>query len=303
LTTARKRLQRRGRSAPDPAAPTPVVEAAPVADEPAPAPVEPAGPAPVIDRTFSTDDVAAYYDDWNERYEAVFGEVFQHLKAADHDQLLDQLAATAEIADGERLLDAGCGVCGPARGFARRNQVTIDAVTLSPVQAARGAELNEAAGLSDQIHVHTGDFHHLERSVDEEAYDLVYFLEALVHSDDPPAALRSAFQVLRPGGRIYIKDFFRGHADDAAGQRVIDECVEATNDACHLTIRDAGDLLGWIAEAGFEVEHAEPLATAAYSIDDGHEFCRRYDLDVAAGRDFTTTFYLENLEIRARKPR
>lgn len=270
----------------------------------APAPAEaPTGPPPVIDATFSAEDVATYYDDWNDRYEAVFGDVFQHLQGADQDQFVTHMAEIAQLGDGDRALDGGCGVCGPARRFARLADVRIDAVTVSPKQADRARELVAEDGLADRIEVTVADFHHLDDAFPAETFDLVYFLEALVHAHDPAQALRSAFAVLKPGGRLYVKDFYRGRSDDPAAQRVIDECVEATNRICHLTIRNTDDILRWIAEAGFEVEVSQALDVPMYSIADGHEFCRRYDLDVAAGRDFTTTFYLDNLEIRARKPR
>ncbi|QXC60296.1 phytanoyl-CoA dioxygenase family protein [Aquihabitans sp. G128] len=282
-------------------------EAAAVASE-VPAPAEEApraeapGPAPVIDETFPADDVARYYDEWNERYEAVFGDVYQHLKATDHDELLDHMIEVAGVSDGERLLDAGCGIAGPARHFAARRRVHIDAVTVSAAQAERARELVSEQGFDDRISVHVGDFHHLEDAVEGGTYDLVYFLESLVHAADPAQVLRSAFAVLRPGGRLYVKDFYRGRSDDPAAQRTIDECVEATNRICHLTIRNTEDVLGWIEAAGFEIALSQALAVPAYSIADGHEFCSRYDLDVAAGRDHTTTYYLDNLEIVARKP-
>lgn len=256
---------------------------------------------PIIDQTFSAEDVACYYDEWNDRYEAVFGDVFQHLKGADHAQLLDHVAEVAQITDGDRVLDAGCGICGPARYFARHFDVQIDAVTISPAQADRGRHLVAAESLQDRIRVHVGDFHHLDELVAPGSQDLVYFLEALVHAHDPRAVLRSAHRVLAPGGILYIKDFYRGRSSDPSEQRVIDECVEATNRICHLTIRNTEDVLAWVAEAGFVVEVSQALDLPTYSIEDGHEFCRRYGLDVAAGRDFTTTFYLDNLEIRARK--
>jgi len=255
-----------------------------------------------VQRTFSSDDVAKYYDDWNERYEAVFGDIYQHLQATDPEELLTHMAEVAELSDGERVLDAGCGICGPAIGFAQRADVRIDAVTVSPQQRERAREHVSEAGLDERITVHVGDFHRLGSLFEEGSFDLVYFLESLVHAHDPLTVLRSVHRVLRPGGRVYIKDFYRGRSDDPAEQRVIDECVAATNRICHLTIRNTEDVLEWIRQAGFEVEVSQPLAVSAYSIEAGHEFCARYDLDVAAGRDFRNTFYLDNLEIRARKP-
>ena len=259
-------------------------------------------PEPMIDETFTAEDVATYYDDWNERYEAVFGDVFQHLKASDHDELLDHVIEVAGISDGESVLDAGCGVCGPARHIARRRDVAVTAITVSPVQVERARELVTLDGLAHRVTVRLGDFHHLAQVVEPASHDVAYFLESLVHAHDPELALRSVFEVLKPGGRVYIKDFYRGRSSEPAEQRVIDECVEATNRICHLTIRNTEDMLRWVAEAGFDIEVSQPLAVPMYSIEDGHEFCRRYDLDVAAGRDFTTTFYLDNLEILARKP-
>ncbi len=260
------------------------------------------GPVPVIDQVFSPEEIATYYDEWNERYEAVFGQVFQHLKAADEDQLLDHLAASMQLADGERVIDAGCGIAGPARHFAEMRSVRIDAVTVSAVQAERARQLVASGGLAGQVTVHTGDFHRLDEVVGAGDADLVYFLESLVHAHDPATVLGAAFRSLRPGGRVYIKDFYRGRVDDPDEQGVIDECVEATNRICRLTIRDVADMERWISSAGFEIEMVQPLGVADYSIEDGHEFCRRYDLDVAAGRDYTTTFYLDNREILARRP-
>jgi len=253
-------------------------------------------------QTFDARDVAQYYDDWNDRYEAVFGDLYQHLQATDRSELFDHMAAVAQFADGDVVLDAGCGICGPAIEFARRADVNIQALTVSPQQAVRAEEHVAEEGLSDRIHVDVGDFHHCDQAYGAERFDLAYFLESMVHAHDPQQVLRSVHRALRPGGRLYIKDFYRGIAADPEGQREIDECVAATNRICHLTIRNTADMLRWIEAAGFEIESSGPLAVSGYSIDAGHEFCARYDLDVAAGRDFRTTFYLDNLEIRARKP-
>ena len=210
---------------------------------------------PRIDQTFSAEDVAAYYDDWNERYEAVFGDVFQHLKATDHDELLGHMAEVAGIADGQSLVDAGCGIVGPARHFARRHRRAHRCRHGVPGPGAAGPGAGgRDAGLDDRITRACGGLPPPRRGGGARSVDLVYFLEALVHAHDPAQACGPAFAVLGPGGRLYVKDFYRGRSDDPAAQRVIDECVEATNRICHLTIRNTEDVLGWVAEAGFTVE-------------------------------------------------
>lgn len=254
-----------------------------------------------VNATFPPEDIAAYYDEWNDRYEESFGQVFQHLQVSDPDHFFNHLASSAHLADGERILDAGCGVCGPAIEFARRFAVDIDAVTVSPIQQARARGNIDRAHLGNRVRVSVGDFHRLEDLFQPHTFDLVYFLESLVHSHDPLAALRSAFTVLRPGGRLYIKDFYQGQAEDLEGQRAIDECIAATNQVCHLTIRDFDDVLAWVLAAGFELEMVQPFGAMPYDISAGHRFCEVNGLDVAAGRDFTSTYYLDSHEILARR--
>lgn len=255
-----------------------------------------------VARTFDPADVATYYDEWDQRYEAVFGDVYQHLQAVDRTELFDHMSEVAQLDKATRVLDAGCGIAGPAMEFARRCDAAFVALTISPRQGERAGERLAEVGLDERVTVEVGDFHRLDQLFQPGEFDLVYFLESLVHAQDPEAVLSAAFDVLSPGGVLYIKDFYRGRSDDPAEQRVIDECVAATNEICQLTIRNTDDMLRWVEAAGFEIEVSQPLAVSAYSIEAGHEFCARYDLDVAAGRDFRTTFYLDNLEIRARRP-
>ena len=82
------------------------------------------------------EDVAAYYDIWTEKYMEAFGDCIQAHRPASEVDLLDYLLRRAGLRDGHRALDAGCGICGPARHFARRLNIEIEAVTISPVQAS-----------------------------------------------------------------------------------------------------------------------------------------------------------------------
>jgi SAM-dependent methyltransferase len=117
------------------------------------------------------------------------------------------LAARAGVADGERLLDLGCGVCGPAADIATAwPTVRIDAITVSPVQAALAADRLAAAGLADRVTPHCLDYHALP--FPDASFDLVYFFESSGYTWDPVRLFREVHRVLRPGGRVYIKDLF-----------------------------------------------------------------------------------------------
>lgn len=117
------------------------------------------------------------------------------------------LAARAGVQPGERVLDLGCGVCGPACDLVRAYEgLTVDAVTLSPVQARMARERVAEAGLSDRITVHEADYHELAFA--DGAYDRVLCLESTGYSYDPDRLFAGIFRVLRPGGQLYIKDLY-----------------------------------------------------------------------------------------------
>jgi ubiquinone/menaquinone biosynthesis C-methylase UbiE len=118
------------------------------------------------------------------------------------------MAERAGIGPGDRVLDAGCGVGGPAIAIARANSgVSIDGVTISPVQVRLGRKLVAAAGLKPRVRIHEGDFHHL--SFDDGTFDQVIMLEVSGYSYDLAGLYREMARVLRPGGRLYLKDVFR----------------------------------------------------------------------------------------------
>jgi ubiquinone/menaquinone biosynthesis C-methylase UbiE len=117
------------------------------------------------------------------------------------------LAAAARILPGHRVLDAGCGVCGPSIDIARNiERVSIAAITISLEQATTAHELVRNADLQHRIQVLVGDFHRLPFA--PSLFDVVYFFESSGYSYDPSLLFSEVRRVLRAGGRVYIKDVF-----------------------------------------------------------------------------------------------
>src|SRR5688572_29391391 len=80
--------------------------------------------------------VKTYYEDWTDRYIKTFGNTFQSFRTTDMADLFNYMIANSGMKDGQRVLDAGCGVCGPATYFASKLNIQLDAVTISPLQCS-----------------------------------------------------------------------------------------------------------------------------------------------------------------------
>lgn len=129
------------------------------------------------------------------------------------------LAERAGLAAGQRLLDAGCGTCGPSIDACRAIPgLVVEAVTISPQQAASATQSIRAAGLSARIQVQVADYHALP--FDDASFDRVWFLEAFGYADDPARVLTEVLRVLRRGGRVYVKDVFRRAGSLTAAERL-----------------------------------------------------------------------------------
>lgn len=129
-------------------------------------------------------------------------------KIADAHQATNRLIADrAGLRPGLRVLDAGCGNGGPAVDFAGKvADLTIEAITISPDQAEVARAHVAANGLDDRITVQVGDYHQLPFS--SEWFDVVYFLESACYSPDQRILFQEAMRVLKPGGTLYVKDWF-----------------------------------------------------------------------------------------------
>jgi SAM-dependent methyltransferase len=140
----------------------------------------------------------------------------------------DRLLGVVEWRGDERVLDVGCGrgllLVGAARRLTTGRAVGIDVWSARDLSGnSAGATLRNAraAGVADRVNVLGGDARRLPFA--DASFDVV-LSRAVLHNipaaDERAAAVREIARVLRPGGRVVIRDI--RHIRQYA--RVLAEC-------------------------------------------------------------------------------
>ncbi|MCO5231416.1 MAG: class I SAM-dependent methyltransferase [Chitinophagales bacterium] len=210
--------------------------------------------------------VQSYYDEWTDRYMKVFGDTFQSFRTVDLPTLFDYIIAGSEMKDGQNVIDAGCGVCGPAIYFAKKMNVNIQAITISEYQSQIAQKnIQEAAPLKGKVDVRQGDFHHLDNYYLAESIDLIYFLEALTHSIDIPKVFENCYKVLKLGAKVYIKDLYYNEVDDKKMRKEVDIAVQNVNRDFFLHIENISVVKEAALQAGFRIKMCRPLQIPYYT--------------------------------------
>ncbi len=103
-----------------------------------------------------------------------------------------------------RVLDIGAGYGGSARYLATHFGCAVTCLNLSETENERNREKNRQAGLEGRIRVEGGNFEDLPYA--DEAFDLVWSQDALLHSEKKDQVFREVSRVLKPGGTFLFTD-------------------------------------------------------------------------------------------------
>lgn len=223
----------------------------------------------------------AFYDRWTELFLRGFGPVLQagmvrtgDPPREDPEASILALAERAGVRDGDRVLDAGCGVAGPAAIIAsRHHRVVIDAVTNSARQATVARRRVSEAGLGSRVRVHVTDYQALP--FPSGCFDRVLFFESTGYATDLGATYREALRVLEKSGTLYVKDVFcRAGPLDADEARAMERFDQIWGCARSKTIDESVEAM---VAAGFDIFRAAAmpemgtarLAGSMLSLDDG----------------------------------
>ena len=208
---------------------------------------------------YSATEVGDFYNQQTDNFLKVYGEVIQAFRTTDVTKLLDYQIETIGFEPGQRALDAGCGVCGPARYFAKQAGVQVEAITISEDQVEKARKYIADEGLEGKVNVTHGDFHQLEQYFEADSFDVVYFLESFGHATNHEQVINSAWGMLKPGGKLYIKDLFIKEAAIESLKEDIQREVKNINDAYRYNIADLYDILKFIRKKGYILSRVKTI--------------------------------------------
>lgn len=119
-----------------------------------------------------------------------------------------ELASLLELGPGDRILDLGCGLGGPARCIASERGCTVVAVDLVFGLLREARVLTSTCGLLDRVQLVAGTA--LRLPFRDESFDAVFTQHVVMNVADRLGFWREAARVLRPGGRFGSFDIVRG---------------------------------------------------------------------------------------------
>lgn len=203
-------------------------------------------------------EVDKHFTALNNRYLKCYGDIIEASRTENPQEMLSYLAQNSGMKAGMKLLDAGCGVCGPARYFASHFDVSIDAVTATKLQSEIAIRKNAEAKLDSKISVKHGDFHQLSQLYPANTYDLVYFFESFCHSYDIRIVMDEVKKVLKRGGSIYMKDWFLADRLKKRDPKLYETVKRRINEFYSFNfidgINEPDSVRNYLTSHGFDVE-------------------------------------------------
>jgi tocopherol O-methyltransferase len=219
---------------------------------------------PQIAREAATTRVVRHYTVLQDFYENIFGGFNIHFplwcanttNAAEGALNSNRLLAEVSRLHAEQsVLDAGCGLGGPALWLAKNYGVHVTAISLAESNIRRCRQIAEQEKLDHLVEFHVLDF--MQNPFQPNSFDAIWNLESFIYALPKADYIHNTYRILKPGGIWACLDAFIDPtvndkpARQMRFQRVndgfalIDEHWESVS-SLRLTLAQAGfDVIKW----------------------------------------------------------
>lgn len=119
-------------------------------------------------------------------------------------RLTDLLVEKLGVGPGDRVLDIGCGIGGPAIRLAQTTGASVVGITNGPAQVERAVRNAVATRVGDRVVFQYADA--MELPFPDDSFDAGWMFESIMAMPDRLTALRQAARVLKPGSRLALTD-------------------------------------------------------------------------------------------------
>lgn len=123
-----------------------------------------------------------------------------------------ELADALPIKEGDRLVDIGCGLGGPARYLAKRFNCHVDGIDITVPFVDAANKLSALVGMDDAVECLHGDGQKLP--YDDELFDGGYALHVTMNVPDRNVFFGEALRVLRPGAFFALTEHGLGEVGE-----------------------------------------------------------------------------------------
>jgi len=197
---------------------------------------------------------------------SAFDQLHYHGTAA-----LDDALRLLQAGPGQRWLEIGSGIGGPARYLAHRGGVHVTALELQPDQNELAARLTARCGLDSSVEHLCGDF--LDYDFSPRRFDAIVSWLALYHIPERARLLRRCHEFLEPGGYFYTEDLV------SLADMDVTQLAELERDLYAITLPTIDGYRDDLEQAGFEVLQCIDMSA------DWANFTRRRLADYRAERE------------------
>ena len=120
-----------------------------------------------------------------------------------------EMAESLELTSGQKILDVGCGLGGPARYLAALYDVHITGVDITPDFVEISDYLSIRAGLADKLTFQQGDA--TELPFKDEEFDIAYTQHVAMNIENKLKLYQEVHRVLKKSGQFAIYDAIKGN--------------------------------------------------------------------------------------------